>query len=88
MLTPRVTVVVLVPAMDDTKNIRYISSLLACFQALSLLTQNDGADVKMHMSQTAGSLFCCCCCTQAVGKRVYKHPGCQYLMLCHSIEVT
>lgn len=55
MLTPRVVVVVLVPAMDNTQNVKYIFSLLAiaCFQATQ--PANDGVDMKMHMSQTVAS---------------------------------
>ncbi len=53
MLTPRVVVVVLVPAMGDTKIIKYILSLLACFQAIK--PAKDGVDVKMHMSQIVAS---------------------------------
>jgi heme/copper-type cytochrome/quinol oxidase subunit 3 len=57
MLTPRVVVVVLVPAMVGIYNIKHVL-FIAC-TPLSLLIKNHDVDVQMRMSQTISSLVCC-----------------------------
>jgi len=56
MLTPRVVVVVLVPAMVGIYNIKHVL-FIAC-TPLSLLIKNHDVDVQMCMSQTISSLVC------------------------------